>query len=60
MIKELSCKDYADRKQARESIKTFVGSVCEQILKNTAVFKDDEKGKNAFLTFMQKAGFERK
>ncbi len=60
MIIDLSEKSYADRESAREEIKSYVGTVCESILKNTAVFKDDEQGKLAFLRFMEKAGFKRK
>lgn len=60
MIAELSKNSYSSRQDARNAIKKYVGSVCEEILKNTAVFKDDEEGKLAFLRFMEKAGFKRK
>jgi galactose-1-phosphate uridylyltransferase len=59
MIDELSKRSYLSRKEVRAEIERFVGVVCEEILKDTAVFKDDEKGKDAFLTFMKKAGFNK-
>lgn len=59
MIDELSKRTYSSRKEVRAEIERFVGEVCEEILKDTAVFKDDEKGKDAFLTFMKKAGFNK-
>lgn len=45
--------------EADGAIKSYVGEVCEKILSNTAVFKDDENGHKAFLRFMNKAGFRR-
>lgn len=45
--------------EAHGAIRRYIGEVCEKILSNTAVFKDDEKGHNAFLRFMEKAGFRR-
>ncbi len=57
LIAELKENSYGSRAEARESIKSYVGKVCEEILKNTAVFKDDQKGKDAFIRFMEKAGF---
>lgn len=45
--------------EAYEAIRRYVGEVCEKILSNTAVFKDDGKGRDAFLRFMEKAGFRR-
>jgi len=42
-----------------QAIRDYVGKVCENILANTAVFKDDQKGRSAFLSFMEKAGFEK-
>ncbi len=44
---------------ADKAIKDYIGGVCEKILDNTAVFKDDESGRKAFLRFMEKAGFEK-
>ena len=44
---------------ADQLIKRYIGGVCRNILDNTAVFKKDEKGVNAFFTFMEKAGFKR-
>lgn len=36
----------------------YVNCACQNILKNTAIFKDDEKGQNAFNKFLNKCGFE--
>ena len=44
---------------ADKQIKEYIGQVCENILDNTAVFKDTKEGKEAFLRFMEKAGFEK-
>ena len=59
MINELSNEKYLSRKEIRLAIEKYVGKVCENILKNTAVFKDDDKGQEAFLAFMQRAGFQK-
>ena len=45
--------------KAHGLIRDYIGRVCEKILSNTAVFKDDEKGRDAFIRFMEKAGFRR-
>lgn len=61
MIEDLQ-KAYPDNLTAEEAdraIKRYIGEVCEKILSNTAVFKDDEVGHNAFLRFMSEAGFRR-
>ena len=61
MIRDLTLK-YPNKLTASEAdlaIKEYIGNVCEKILSNTAVFKDDEKGRNAFLRFMNEAGFRR-
>lgn len=42
-----------------DKIRNYIGKVCEKILENTAVFKDDKQGKDAFIRFMEKAGFKR-
>ena len=61
MIEELVSKHGTNMtaESADKAIKDYIGGVCENILLNTAVFKDDESGKNAFLRFMEKAGFEK-
>lgn len=43
-------------KEAEEAVTAYVENVCENILKNTAVFKDDEAGKAAFARFLQACG----
>lgn len=40
-------------------IREYIGEVSEKILEDTAVFKDDQKGRNAFMRFMESAGFVR-
>lgn len=45
--------------EAEQAIRDYIGEVCENILLNTAVFKDDTDGRDAFLRFMEKAGFEK-
>jgi len=40
-------------RKAQSIIREEINSVCVNILKNTAVFKDDEKGKKAFERFMK-------
>lgn len=39
--------------EAEQIVTAYVENVCENILKNTAVFKSDEKGKTAFQRFLQ-------
>lgn len=43
-------------KEAEEAVTAYVENVCENILKNTAVFKDDKEGKAAFARFLQACG----
>ncbi len=43
--------------QARSAVRAYVETVCEQILYNTAVFKETEKGENAFRRFVEACGF---
>lgn len=38
---------------AKNAISDFIGDTCKDILCNTAVFKNDEKGRNAFDKFMK-------
>ena len=45
-------------KQADNVIRTELERVCQNILDNTAVFKNDEKGQNELLSFMKVAGLE--
>ena len=44
--------------EARLNIKDEINRVCEQILVNTAVFKPDEQGREAFLKFLSSIGAE--
>lgn len=39
--------------KAQQAIRDYIGNTCRDILCNTAVFKDDEKGKVAFDKFMK-------
>jgi len=45
-------------KQADNVIRTELERVCQNILDNTAVFKNDEKGQNELLSFMKEAGLD--
>lgn len=46
--------------EAKLNIKDEINRVCEEILYNTAVFKEDEQGKAAFLKFLATLGIESK
>ena len=61
MIEELVSKNSTNMTSdtADKVIKDYIGGVCENILLNTAVFKDTDEGKQAFLRFMEKAGFKK-
>ena len=41
-----------DEKKAKEVVTDYVNNVCVNILKNTAVFKNDEQGVNALNKFL--------
>ena len=45
-------EENANEETVEELITTYVNNVCREILKNTAVFKDDEEGSAAFLQFI--------
>ena len=52
--------EYCNRlseKEAAEAVKKRVESVCEHILENTAVFKRDEQGREAFRRFLAVCGY---
>ena len=42
--------------EAKLNIKDEINRVCEEILRNTAVFKEDEKGQAAFMKFLSTLG----
>lgn len=44
-------------KEAKEIVSSYVETVCENILCNTAVFKEDEQGMTAFKRFLRTAGY---
>ena len=46
--------------EASLNVKDEVNRVCEEILRNTAVFKNDEKGVAAMDKFLASIGFNRK
>ncbi len=46
--------------EAKLNIKDEINRVCEEILENTAVFKQDEKGQQAFFKFLATLGIEKK
>ena len=54
MIEELVKKHgtVRDENKAKEIVTAFVNGVCVEILKNTAVFKQDEKGVKALNKFL--------
>ena len=47
MVKEL--------KETGESAETYINNVCREILRNVAVFKDDEKGQRGLHKFLKEA-----
>ena len=59
MIRELADGGMANTpEEARERVRAKVGEICKNILKNTAVFKDDEKGYNGFKKFLTPCGIK--
>lgn len=59
MIKELVEKGLSQSfEDAKARVKTKVNEVCRDILYNTAVFKDDEKGRKGFSRFLDVCGIE--
>ena len=48
-----------NQSQAEKAVKEFINGTCIDILRNTAVFKEDEKGIAAFERFMKSCGFEK-
>ena len=53
MVKALVEKGYEkDFASAEKKVVDYVNDVCKNILYNTAVFKNDEKGQNAFVKFL--------
>ncbi len=57
MIEELLKDGYVKtKKEGERKVTDKVNEVCKNILKNTAVFKDDEKGKKGFMTFLNTVG----
>lgn len=57
MIEKLLVQGICTHDRARLAIKREVKESCVNILKNTAVFKDDENGRAAFDCFMKSLGF---
>ena len=43
--------------EADRLIKDYLADTCKNILKNTAVFKDDENGRLGIDRFMKKVGY---
>ena len=59
MIKELVEQGYEkDFASAEKRVVEYVNDVCKNILYNTAVFKNDEKGQNAFVKFLNSCGIK--
>lgn len=60
MIMELisRCGRGISAEEAHSAIQAYLAETCRSILCNTAVFKDDEKGRAALDRFMQKVGYE--
>ncbi len=55
MIKDLLKDGYSSTKiDAEKKLISYVNNVCEHILENTAVFKNDEKGQEGFHDFISK------
>ena len=59
MIKALvdKCGTSCSLEEAKQAVVSYIGDVCEHILENTAVFKENEQGELAFKKFMKKVGF---
>ena len=63
MIERLLAEVKSSKVSALEAsliVKDEVGRVCEEILRNTAVFKSDEQGSAAFVKFLSSIGFAKK
>ena len=63
MIERLLAEVKSSKVSALEAsliVKDEVGRVCEEILRNTAVFKSDEQGSAAFEKFLSSIGFAKK
>ena len=59
MIKELAQKGLSkDIDDAKARVKNKVNETCKNILNNTAVFKDDEKGEKGFIRFLDACGIK--
>lgn len=54
MIKVIGKKKIENCGDANLEIKRYVESVCEEILKNTAIFKEDDKGRVAYNSFLKR------
>ena len=53
MIKALVEEGYHDSYESAEKrVVDYVNNVCKNILFNTAVFKNDDKGQDAFIKFL--------
>lgn len=52
---EYNPKDFAD---AKKYIDNLVGNVCENVLRDAGVFKEDEKGREGLKKFLISCGFE--
>ncbi|MGN1098852.1 MAG: UDP-glucose--hexose-1-phosphate uridylyltransferase [Christensenellales bacterium] len=57
MIDELLEYGVCDRETAHDRIKGYINRTCRNILENTAVFKNDDRGQNAFDKFLKEVGF---
>ncbi|MBP5662471.1 MAG: UDP-glucose--hexose-1-phosphate uridylyltransferase [Clostridia bacterium] len=44
--------------EAKEELKTLVGGVCENVLRDASVFKDDDAGQAGLKRFLRACGFE--
>ena len=59
MIKDLVGEGYSDTfEEAEKRVTDRVNNVCKNILKNTAVFKDDENGERGFSEFLSSVGIK--
>lgn len=48
------------KEQAHQTVIDRIEKTCEHILENTAVFKDDDEGRSAFLRFLSACGYQEK
>ena len=61
MIKELekTCAGEKNEEKVGDAITNYINKACAEILFTTGVFKNTEQGEKAFISLMEKMGFEK-